>query len=1059
MPYFNVTLLDDSVTKDSAIIKYKINDDGQTYQFFVSSQNEKLKNSVESVLQVQAYTLMPLGVYQNTTLDGALEIYPYTLAYLEILPEIFGWRGYRAEFEKNDDVTKSFDDFDDELIYKSEDSTYMTAQGVQMIRRVPAGMIAINSETGKVLTGGKLLNVPVDSDVWSLVPNPHAAQTPEQRNDDMADVWLGFKDYHAGMDEEQYSHEEEHTPKQGYKPKENEKIPLKEYAQTLPLQEKPIEVRSRVKGSRLPQSIEQNKIIYNPETGAIFDSKFYPPTEISNWENHDWYVFSNDNLTDDDKEAEEMMFGKNHNTVRGIDKGVVYLAEKLNIDGATRLTLTGEPSKNQVLSSLQINKAREEVFSLEDLDDNDYVNTVAATRETLKSYKEMTTPRLVDGVMQLDEAMLDKLKVPNLKGVEHNLVFEPRGYQKPVIMSLIDTSVYERLPNGKKGGGARGEHGQFLNLSYGAGKTMCVIAADTALRNTGTFVSGKQSTVVTCPVKNTVTWQTEVAKFRGEGAIVVDGTFEQRKAIWEDLLDKAEQNKMPSFVVVASSKFSYELKDGIDKGAATDDDYNLRLDAQYMKLLALGGKSGTKTVAGNHVSAMVMDESAQYINPESGRHEAANDVVDAVYNGNGLVWTLNGDISANSAGDTVSESSLINAYARSNRDTIVKQYTIADPSSRGSRRLWANARGFMAKFGHQIYSLNGKTIAGDKYGLKYDDDASVPLGKDWGGVYVDASDKLILALSTPDESTKARAIGMLSILINASFGATAPARLLEYGLGTDSFKTGLDVAEERGKITKQEKIELIGGIAKFLRKVTTSSPELGTVPVGKMQISSRNEAYAECLTGKQMSLLESIVSEWKNPFAEHIISKISNDISTHKSTGEPLKVGISGFSRRAMEILHTRLIDKYGTKALIQIVSGGVNAQKVNDIQENHRNETERPVISIVTSAGLYGLSLPSQKAYSLPAWNHAKGGQYVGRFHRSPEQPCQAQIVVPTGLAQYMRQLQETKAGIAQDAYDALADASDDDLDDMNLGSIDMSQISSLVDKVRHYKPQILAT
>jgi hypothetical protein len=162
---YKITLLDTSLDTSEAIISYVQPDTSQNLiKFAVTSENIKLKNSIESILNTETFTLSPKGSRNGMFFDGVFKLEPYTIEFLQCIPEIFGWRGYKAViiFEKSV--------MDDLLIYKSEDIT-TNAQGDQIIKRVPKGMIAVNKTSGKVVMGGKLLNAKVEDGDWSLVYN------------------------------------------------------------------------------------------------------------------------------------------------------------------------------------------------------------------------------------------------------------------------------------------------------------------------------------------------------------------------------------------------------------------------------------------------------------------------------------------------------------------------------------------------------------------------------------------------------------------------------------------------------------------------------------------------------------------------------------------------------------------------------------------------------------------------------------------------------------------------------------------------------------------------
>jgi len=177
---------------------------------------------------------------------------------------------------------------------------------------------------------------------------------------------------------------------------------------------------------------------------------------------------------------------------------------------------------------------------------------------------------------------------------------------------------------------------------------------------------------------------------------------------------------------------------------------------------------------------------------------------------------------------------------------------------------------------------------------------------------------------------------------------------------------------------------------------------------------------------------------------------LSNQIA-----GTNLKMGIAGFSKMAIRNLYNRLNAKYSSdKFLIQVVDGDTPSSEVRNIQDAHQGEKDKTVITLVTSAGLYGLSLPADRSWRFPTWNSAKAGQYEGRFHRKAEQKNTTTVVVPDGISQYMRDVETEKAGMARQATSALVNA-DDSGDELEITGV--SNAESLMGKLSMYKPRII--
>jgi len=588
--------------------------------------------------------------------------------------------------------------------------------------------------------------------------------------------------------------------------------------------------------------------------------------------------------------------------------------------------------------------------------------------------------------------------------------------------------------------------------------TAVVTGALAVLRNRGVITNGKQTTIVTAPNKNTYIWQNEVGKFLGEYAVVIDGDRSTRIEQWEDLLKKAQDNELPSMVIVGSSKFRFTRA---DDGRDTDEEdaWELDVDAQYMKLLAQGGRSGEREVKGNHIGVLAVDESGQYVNYDAARHHALKEIIDSVYNTRGLVWTLNGNISGNSATDTLSEISFVNAFARENYMTLAQEYTMTDrgggrESKRMGRRIWKDynrLRDFMNVFGSVIYPLSGKTVAGDNFGFVQTDDAGAPLGKNWGTVYSQAERKL---RQSSDLGKMNRALGLASILINASFGATSPARLLEYDLGTDLLVSGV-----MKQLPAGDAMAFKREMQEYLSQATSvkNSLGIGRLPKEDTNVIDRNKMFRQIFSETSRDAMDAVLASWDAPILDVIMDGLDDAMKNHQGAGKPpLKMGTAGFSKRAINILYRKLKERYSEdKVLINIIDGDTPPESVNQQQTAHQREKDRFVISLVTGAGLYGLSLPAERSFRFPTWNSAKAGQYQGRFHRKAEQHNVSTVVVPDGIVQYMRELEQRKSEMAKEATQALIDA-DDEADEIELKNV--GTLTSFIDKLMQYRPRILS-
>ena len=94
------------------------------------------------------------------------------------------------------------------------------------------------------------------------------------------------------MDEKAYTSEDTYQPVTKFNKENLKTITLKEYEDSFnEFAEKDLEEIENIVPEHLPLKLPAGKIVYNPQTGAIFDSKFFPPQEIPNWEKYDWYTF------------------------------------------------------------------------------------------------------------------------------------------------------------------------------------------------------------------------------------------------------------------------------------------------------------------------------------------------------------------------------------------------------------------------------------------------------------------------------------------------------------------------------------------------------------------------------------------------------------------------------------------------------------------------------------------------------------------------------------------------------------------------------------------------
>jgi hypothetical protein len=138
---------------------------------------------------------------------------------------------------------------------------------------------------------------------------------------------------------------------------------------------------------------------------------------------------------------------------------------------------------------------------------------------------------------------------------------------------------------------------------------------------------------------------------------------------------------------------------------------------------------------------------------------------------------------------------------------------------------------------------------------------------------------------------------------------------------------------------------------------------------------------------------------------------------------------------------------------LLRMIDGSTSPKEVAEIQKDHQDEETRPVITCVTNAGMYGISLPADQSIRMPTWNHARGKQQTGRFFRNPFQPHISQVCVPHGITEYMRDLEGTKQEIADNATNALLHMDDEETEP---SLKDESALKTLMQKLNYYRPKI---
>lgn len=1040
MTYLKVTLLNDS--KDDSYAEIVPTEyDGGVYPT-VYSKNQKMKSHLEKLLQYPAYIASPGMNTSNFFADSVLELQPNTIYYINALPEILSWRGYNVtvvnKTHKSIDyqdlfipfeVTKSVNDGN--IIYNEKNE--------RVVKKVPLGYVAVH-EDGRVVGGGKYLNANIDKEGanWRLVENPHEGSTPEERKLSKKYMDAGLQEYHPGAEENLYSSRDTEdsdyfTTTTTYKPSGDS---LSDYFRTQDSQK----LQEEELPSSYPAFLEPGNIVYSPKTGQAFSSEFWPPKGID-YDSADWYVFPGGSLSDEEKDLYASFSGLSPSLISGIDKGIVQSEKDLDVSSGFKIKRNNLEDRMGELedsaSSVVINPISEEKLEIREMLNDEWMETFSEAKKSLKQITDLTSKKI--------SPELDDMQIEGLKGQNARFAFDLYPYQKAIVNAMTTENQYEVF------GGPKGWHGYFLNVKMGLGKTAMVAAANSVMRNRGLIKNGQQTSIITAPNKNTYVWQSEIGKFLGEHAVVIDGDRQERIDQWEDIIEKARQGELPSFIVLGSSRFRYVRGDLDDD---EQDAWELDTDAKYMKLLSLGGKSSGKEVKGNHVGIFCVDESAQYVNPDSARHSALKDIVEAMYQGKAITWTLNGNISGNSATDTISDLSFINKFVRDNYMSMVQEYTMTNrdsfrESKAMGRRIWkdfARLKDFLYTFGSQIYSLDGRTVAGENFGLVRTEDSLSPLGPEWGSIYFESERKLAAAASNKEMP---RALGLLSALINSGFGAISPARLLEYDLGTKHIMKGV-----ASILPGQDFDEFREQLKEFLDKTTETSMSTGRFPKKGVSSQERDKFYNSIFSSVSKNALEIAVDSWESPLINDLLTQVKTELQQNAPANRNMKMGIAGFSKTAINKIANKLRDIYSSeKVLIQVVDGDTDAEEVQQIQDRHQKEEDKHVITLVTGAGLYGLSLPAERSWRFPTWNSSTGSQYEGRFHRKAEQKNTVTVVVPEGITQYMRELEQRKGSMASSATNVLLEV-DDSGDELAITS---NQVTRLMDKLDQYRPRVL--
>lgn len=1025
MIYYEVRLTNNRLDKSTAeVVPY------QNGTVAVFSENAKMKRHLEEVLSQPAAVIAPGVAGESSHTDGVLMVWPGSEEFADVIPELLSWSGYIAKLKT--EVHKSIE-FLDLMVVKAvgDDTIYHNAKGERILRRVPDGYIAVHVD-GRAVAGGGWVNANLDKEdaEWTLIDNPYEFDTPEVREQYRQYMDWNTVESHPGVEEELYKerpegefHYTERIPETGLR-----------FSEVLGKKGEYGVVREVEEPLNVP--VPEGKIFYSPHTGHAVLSKFWPPEEIENYDTLAWYMFDEVDMTDEEKEQTSAITGLYPQTITGLDQGVVQSEPKLFVGDASRFNIPGA-------GDIQLNPTTKTTADLQTLiNDPEYDKKVREAKASLQEITKYTNFRdLVTGERAIDPE-IENLEVDYLDGEFATLRLPPYDFQRPGILAMTDRKQFEQY------GGPAGHHGVTMAWGMGAGKTMLVAAADAVMRNRGDFKAGEQVTIVTAPAANVKVWAGEIYKFRGEDAIVVDGTREERIEMWEHLIDLAGRKQLPSMIVVGNSKIQQ------------DQDELMTIDAQYMQLLAQGGiLRGETEVKGGHVSALALDESGQFVNHDSNRHQALRNVVESIYQGGGIVWPMSAQVSGNSVSDTISHLSFTNKSVRDDYAKTVNMFAKADSygQSRAAqgRKVWRTEglqQAFAQMYGGQFYVLDNTTIAGSEYGKVTTDDVHSDIGANWGNVYTQAQDLALRALNADDPGVRGTTLGMMSIMLGASMGAVSPVRMLEYRFNEDELLGGA-----KKNFSPEEQVEMMEQIRDFQAKTTFENSALRDIwetPVYVpdtefMGVNERDKAYREMVSEKYRTAIEDELYSWDSPAKEQVIETVEEALVESLAGDEYLKVGVAASSKHAVHAMARGLREKYGDRVLVQVVDGDMTPDQVKEVQDTHQAKHSRPVVTLVTGAGKFGLSLPSERTVRFPVWNSATAEQFEGRFVRNPRQKNTTTVVTPTGIFEYMRGLELRKQSLEHSTRGSLLDGPDSEV-------LDLVDVESFFDNHHRYLPDV---
>ena len=370
------------------------------------------------------------------------------------------------------------------------------------------------------------------------------------------------------------------------------------------------------------------------------------------------------------------------------------------------------------------------------------------------------------------------------------------------------------------------------------------------------------------------------------------------------------------------------------------------------------------------------------------------------------------------------------------------------------------------------FRLNMKMISGKD--LKSTTTHQTGLSGTFAKIYNDVFQKFktikqLASAAKDDEELKdiiqAYSLGAFSTLINASFGAANPRTLLEYGIGEPILwkkvsaklraKYKLDAYPddvERKKAFEKDLQAIRSEIDKYL-SVATEQPFSSSgsgllaqfahifprIPKSSKKTHINEEtgeekafstAYRERLWKDMVSdetrkLLNDIIYETPDPVTDAILQKAHTLLEKSANPDSDKKRLVIGSGSRILaEKVARRLEEQYGGDVEVQIITGDTPEKDRERIEQIHQ-QSDKPVITIVTNAGARGLNLQAPYMIRTPLWSAGQAVQMDARARRDPGKPLKVYKILSTGAASFMNMTEEQKTALAA-IFDTGADIDD---------------------------------